>query len=283
MGQFFEEIPSSQISWIKQQKVFWVATAPLAEDGHVNVSPKGYDQTFHIVDSQRVWYEDLSGSGTETIAHLRENRRITILFVAFEGPPKLVRLFGKGTVHEFGTPEYEEFVPIEKRLAGSRAVIVVDVHKVGTSCGFSIPFFDYRCERMKHVTMGATFELKDIAHEASCSNIPEGQPKPKGQGLKHYWELNNLKSIDGLPALESAHNSEVGFIREEWEGNREKDDESIGRNRKVEKKEEIAKAVVKGEDGRDDRMVIGFILGLLASAVVIGLRRALEARGMVVP
>ncbi|KAF9004550.1 hypothetical protein BDQ17DRAFT_1354201 [Cyathus striatus] len=276
MGQFFEEIPPSQISWIKQQKVFWVATAPLAEDGHVNVSPKGYDQTFHIVDSQTVWYEDLSGSGAETIAHLRENGRITILFVAFEGPPKLVRLFGKGTVHEFGTPEYEEFVPIEKRHAGSRAVIVVDVHKLGTSCGFSIPFFDYRCERMKHVTM-------DIAHEASCSNIPEGQPKPKGQGLKHFWESNNLKSIDGLPALESAHDSEIGFIREEWEGNREKDDESIKRNRKVEKKKEVANTVVKGNNGRDDRMVIGFILGLLVSMVVVGLTRTLEARGLVVP
>ncbi|KAF9004552.1 hypothetical protein BDQ17DRAFT_1240829 [Cyathus striatus] len=273
MGKLFDEIPAAQISWIQRQKIFWVATAPLAEDGHVNVSPKGYEGSFHIVDNQKVWYEDLSGSGAETIAHLRDNGRITIMFVAFEGPPEIIRLFGRGTVYEFGTPEYEELLPLEKRKAGSRAVIVVDVHKVGASCGFSIPFFDYKCERMKLASLAAMMELKDISHEASCIDIPEGQPKPKGQGLKHFWEVYNLKSIDGLPALESAYNSDVTFKREEWEANREKDDESIRKKKSVEN--------VKKEDNvvqemRDDRMVIGFILGVTASAVVVGLRRAME-------
>jgi hypothetical protein len=120
MGQFFDEIPENIIPWIQKQQMFWVATAPLTPSGHVNVSPKGYDDTFFIIDSHRVWYEDLSGSGmslsskigqtvvldrhtflveckgNETISHLRENGRITIMFNAFEGPPRIVRLFGTG-------------------------------------------------------------------------------------------------------------------------------------------------------------------------------------------
>lgn len=116
MGQFYTEIPSFLIPWIKQQKMFWVATAPLSETGHVNVSPKGFNGTFHIVDQNKVWYEDMSGSGmttfscanlyirahligslgAETVAHLRENKRITVMFNAFEGPPRIVRLFGTG-------------------------------------------------------------------------------------------------------------------------------------------------------------------------------------------
>lgn len=122
MGQFYEEIPTFLVSWIHEQKMFWVATAPLSETAHVNVSPKGFEGTFHIASPTKVWYEDMSGSGTytpllflfrrtsstdyrirragvETIAHLRENGRITILFTAFEGPPRIARLFGTGMAH----------------------------------------------------------------------------------------------------------------------------------------------------------------------------------------
>jgi len=110
MGAFYDEIPSFLVPWINAQKIFWVATAPLSEDGHVNVSPKGFENTMHVVlkevdtdgekkaTSNAVWYEDLTGSGVETISHLRENGRITIMFTAFEGPPRIVRLFGTGTV-----------------------------------------------------------------------------------------------------------------------------------------------------------------------------------------
>src|SRR5688500_17181303 len=110
MVQFFEHIPSSIIAWIRTQKIFWVATAPLSESGHVNVSPKGFEDTLHIVlndsegfgddavneatkrkaTSNAVWYEDLTGSGNETISHIRENGRITVMFTAFEGPPQIV-------------------------------------------------------------------------------------------------------------------------------------------------------------------------------------------------
>ncbi len=113
MGKFYDEIPGYAMAMIKKQHMFWVATAPLSADGHVNVSSKGVEGTFHIIDSHTVWYEDLSGSGepthlpfpteplslssgVETISHLRENGRITILFNAFEGPPSIVRLFGRG-------------------------------------------------------------------------------------------------------------------------------------------------------------------------------------------
>lgn len=108
MGKFYDHIPGNLIQWIYNQKIFYVATAPLAEDGHVNVSPKGFEDTMHIVynedaenggknaTSNAVWYEDLTGSGNETISHVNENGRITIMFVAFEGPPMIVRLFGTG-------------------------------------------------------------------------------------------------------------------------------------------------------------------------------------------
>lgn len=115
MGKFFDEIPEFLFPWIKQQEAFWVATAPLNPDGHINVSPKGIRGCFHVVNANKVWYQDLSGSGEsrllfagilavvanvligiETISHIRENGRITILLNAFEGPPRIVRLFGKG-------------------------------------------------------------------------------------------------------------------------------------------------------------------------------------------
>ncbi|KDQ23187.1 hypothetical protein PLEOSDRAFT_1024841, partial [Pleurotus ostreatus PC15] len=161
MGQFFEEIPENLITWILKQQMFWVSTAPLKSDGHVNVSPKGLEGSFHVVDSRRVWYEDLTGSGNETIAHLRENGRITILFNAFEGLPRIARLFGKGTVYEYGTPEYEELLPPSVRKPGSRAVIMVDVYKVGTSCGYAVPYYDFKGHRSKLVDMSIPMQNLD--------------------------------------------------------------------------------------------------------------------------
>jgi hypothetical protein len=114
MGQFLEELPQYLIEWILKQQMFWVASAPLSPDGHVNLSPKAIEGTFHVANSRRVWYEDLSGSGivslvgavpsianrtsqgAETVSHIRENGRVTILFHAFEGPARIVRLYGKG-------------------------------------------------------------------------------------------------------------------------------------------------------------------------------------------
>ncbi|PFH51588.1 hypothetical protein AMATHDRAFT_85010 [Amanita thiersii Skay4041] len=217
MGQFFDEIPEFLVSWVLQQKLFWVGTAPLGQEGHVNVSPKGGAGTFHVVDSKRVWYEDKSGSGVETIAHLRENGRITVLFNAFEGPPRIVRLFGTGTVYEFATPEYDASIPISSRKPGSRAVIMIDVHKVGTSCGYGVPFFDYRAERTRLDEMAAQKESVDnvcpttTPHPETLTDDIDTSPNLPEDGLKLYWSQNNIKSIDGLPALLMAFKSARRF------------------------------------------------------------------------
>jgi hypothetical protein len=147
MGQFYETVPDSLVQWIAQQKMFWVATAPLSASGHVNVSPKG-GLYFGLLDNKTFWYLDLTGSGNETISHLYEpaNARITVMFSAFDGPPRIVRLFGHGRVLESPTPAFNDFVKKHdiKTVPGSRAIILVDVHQVGSSCGFSVPFYDFR-------------------------------------------------------------------------------------------------------------------------------------------
>ncbi|KAF9531429.1 hypothetical protein CPB83DRAFT_786776, partial [Crepidotus variabilis] len=215
MVHFFDEIPKDIMAWVQQQKMFWVATAPLAEDGHINLSPKGFEGTFHIVDPTTVWYEDMSGSGVETISHIRENGRLVIMFCAFEGPPQIIRFWGKGEVHEFDTPGYNALIPLAKRQPGSRSVIMLHITKVSTSCGFSIPFYTFRSHRMKLHKMAAFKESKDIeAEAASCYQAKaRGYPDRPTAGLKGYWEKNNVKSIDGLPGLQDAYKSTTMFDR----------------------------------------------------------------------
>ncbi|KAJ3822299.1 hypothetical protein F5880DRAFT_1613925 [Lentinula raphanica] len=204
MGQFHDEIPDFLITWIQKQEVFWVATSPLSAEGHVNVSTKGLKGTFHIIDSKRVWYEDLTGSGVETISHLRENGRITILFNAFEGPPRIARLFGKGTVYEFGTTEYNELLPAQLRKLGSRAVIMMDVEKVGTSCGYGVPFFEFKGHREKYYNVASRFEQADLTAQQERTDKPSNHSFPE-KGLRHYFVSHNATSIDGLPGLTVAH------------------------------------------------------------------------------
>ncbi|KJA22563.1 hypothetical protein HYPSUDRAFT_67026 [Hypholoma sublateritium FD-334 SS-4] len=260
MGQFYTEIPTFLIPWIKEQKMFWVATAPLSETGHVNVSPKGFNGTFHIVDQTRVWYEDMSGSGAETVAHLRENERITIMFNAFEGPPRIVRLFGKGTVHEFDTPEYNALIPLNQRQPGSRSAIVVDIHKVGSSCGYSIPFYEFKANRMKLHIMAARKESEDIKAE-SCTICADGPPLPE-KGLKSYWKLNNANSIDGLPAMRDAFKSTTMFNQEIVQRDWGTDDERFA----TEVKAKPAKLAFI-----DARLLAGFVIGILVSGLFASL------------
>ncbi|KAK4222032.1 hypothetical protein QBC38DRAFT_375992 [Podospora fimiseda] len=194
MGQFFEVIPESLIKWILAQKVFWVATAPLSSSGHVNISPKG-GPYFGILDTKTVWYLDLTGSGNETISHLYEpnNGRITLMFNAFEGPPRIVRLFGHGRVLENGTPEFDIFVKKHevKLIPGARSIILVDIHQVGSSCGFSVPFFEFKEWR---TTLNEFFARKSDRYE----NGDEKESMPR------YWALKNSASMDGLPGLDVA-------------------------------------------------------------------------------
>ncbi|RYP21120.1 hypothetical protein DL765_002409 [Monosporascus sp. GIB2] len=191
MGVYYEVMPKSIQDWILSQQVFWVATAPLSSDGHVNVSPKG-GRYFGLVNERTFWYMDLSGSGNETISHLHEpgNGRITVMFNAFDGPPKIVRLWGKGRVLENGTPEFEEFVAKHcvNTIPGTRSIIIADIHQAGSSCGFSVPFFDFKEHRQ---VLNDFFAKKEEKFKA-------GNEK---ESIDRYWAYKNAWSVDHLPGM----------------------------------------------------------------------------------
>lgn len=178
MGQVFDELDERLTSWIAEQHVFFVATAP-TEDGHVNLSPKGHD-TLRVLGPRRVAYLDLTGSGAETIAHTRQNGRITLMLCAFEGPPRILRLFGTGTAHPVGSPGFEALCPHFPELPGRRSIVCVDLERVQTSCGYAIPFFEHRGER---------------------PTLLQWAERKGDDGLATYWDERNATSIDGLPAL----------------------------------------------------------------------------------
>jgi len=194
MGVFYETIPDRLKKWCLTQKLFWVATAPLAGDGHVNVSPKG-GEYFGIIDEKTFWYHDLTGSGTETISHLHErgNGRITIMFNAFEGPPQIIRFWGKGRVLENGTEDFNQFIAKHKvkTIPGTRSIIIVDIHQVGSSCGFSVPFYDFKELRP---TLNDHFARKEARYK-------EGKEEER---IDRYWAYKNSFSMDGLPGMKQA-------------------------------------------------------------------------------
>jgi hypothetical protein len=172
------ELDDRLIEWIGRQPMFFVATAP-ADGGRVNLSPKGHD-TLRIVDPRTVRYLDLTGSGVETISHVRENGRITLMLCAFEGPPLIVRLWGRGEVIAVDQDGFHEAAAAFPELPGRRSVITVHLDGVQTSCGFAVPLMDLVGERDK---------LIDWAER-------------KGDdGLEGYWAEKNAQSIDGLPGL----------------------------------------------------------------------------------
>jgi hypothetical protein len=177
MGRIYEEISTELAEWIARQKMFFVATSPLAESGSVNVSPKGYD-TFRIVDSQTVAYLDLTGSGAETIAHLRENGRITFMWCSFEGPPRIVRIHARGQVV---STEDSQFQGVFNEIPGARSIIVATAERISDSCGYSVPLMRFEEERSR---------LKEWADNKS------------EQELIDYRHEKNSASIDGLPALD---------------------------------------------------------------------------------
>ncbi|RKU44149.1 hypothetical protein DL546_005293 [Coniochaeta pulveracea] len=194
MGVFYETIPDSLIKWLLEQKMFWVATAPLAASGHVNVSPKG-GEYFGIIDNQTFWYMELTGSGSETLAHLYErgNGRITVMFNSFEGPPNIVRLWGKGRALEHGTKEFESFVAEHevKTIPGTRSIIIVDIHQVGTSCGFSVPYYEFKGHRE---ILNEFMKRRDDRFKAGLSK----------ESMPRYWAFKNAFSMDNMPAMKQA-------------------------------------------------------------------------------
>jgi len=181
MGKVYERIDARLHDWLLAQPVFVVATAP-SEGGHVNASPKGMAGTFAILDECTVAYLDYTGSGVETIAHVRDNGRITLMFMAFEGPPTIVRLQGTGRVVMHDEPEFDELRPLfsKPREIGQRAVVVVTCDRIADSCGFAVPLMDYVGDR-------------DL--------LAEWAGRRTDADLADYANTRNAHSIDGLPAL----------------------------------------------------------------------------------
>jgi hypothetical protein len=182
MGKVLDTIDDKLVDWIEAQHLFFVASAPLAEDGHVNVSPKGDLRWFRVLGAREVAYLDFVGSGAETIAHARENGRIVVMFCAFEGPPRIVRLHGRATVHLPGEAGFDEllarFEPPEHAL---RSLIRVDVERVADSCGYGVPLM--------------RFDGKRTQYDQWVDR------KVRDGGLGAYVEEKNAESIDGLPAI----------------------------------------------------------------------------------
>lgn len=179
MAKACPEINEGLRQFIQGQSVFFVATAPLDAGGHVNVSPKGLD-TFRILGPRNVAYLDIFGSGVETIAHLRENGRIVVMFCSFQGAPKVLRLHGQGQVVE---PHEAEFATLQAHFPvyeGTRAIIVVEVTRISDSCGYGVPL---------------------LAYEREWPDLPAWCRKRGTEGLKIYRQEKNRRSIDGLPGV----------------------------------------------------------------------------------
>jgi hypothetical protein len=192
VGKVYERIDERWREWIARQPLFFVATAPLDDAGHVNVSPKGPIGALSVLDDHTVAYLDVIGSGAETIAHLRENGRIVIMLCAFEGPPRILRLHGRGEVVPADDPrfhdllqrgDFEELAAVEAR----RAIVLVDVTRVADSCGYGVPLMSYEGMR-PHMELSVEKKLRSIGPDA----------------MRDYQREKNAESIDGLPAVELA-------------------------------------------------------------------------------
>ena len=179
MSKQRENIDSELASWITRQRVFFVATSPLSATGHINTSPKG-GEAFRVLGPMEVVYHDYTGSGAETAAHLRENGRIVIMFCSFEGPPQIVRLHGTGQIVTPEQARFREFESIFPINPGTRAFVHIRLHRVSSSCGYSVPLFDFK-------------EHRDTLDRWA-----------KIQGLEKmdaYRAAKNQQSIDGLPSF----------------------------------------------------------------------------------
>jgi hypothetical protein len=176
MGRTYEVITPQAAEWIARQHMFFVGTAPLDADGHVNLSPKGLD-TMRLLDDRTVAYLDLTGSGAETVAHIRENGRVTVMWCAFEGPPRIVRVHGRGELASLDDPRVAGLFP---DIPGARGVVVVHADRISDSCGYSVPRYEYQGQRNRLVDWAAG---------------------KSDEELDAYRAEKNARSIDGLPAI----------------------------------------------------------------------------------
>jgi predicted pyridoxine 5'-phosphate oxidase superfamily flavin-nucleotide-binding protein len=203
MGKVYERIDSQQQAWIARQPLFFVGTAPLDADGHVNVSPKGPIGSLQVLDDHTVAYLDAYGSGTETIGHLRDNGRIVVMFCAFEGPPRVVRLHGSGQVYDRGEGGFDEqlesFDPTILPHEGVRSVIEVQVTRIADSCGFGVPLMSYEGDRTQYTDWAAS------------------QHRRHGpDALRAYEQQNNRQSIDELPGVPSRDDVATTAAQSHW-------------------------------------------------------------------
>jgi hypothetical protein len=184
MGKRYEQIDGRLREFILAQPVFFVGTAPAAPDGHINVSPKGISGSFAVLGTHRVAFLDYGGSGAETIAHLRENGRIVLMFCAFAGPPNIIRLHGHGVVHlesDGSDPGFTELAgQFPDRHPGARAIVDVAVARISDSCGYGVPLMAYQGDR-------------DL--------LPRFWERKTAEQVAEYRAVKNATSIDGLPAI----------------------------------------------------------------------------------
>lgn len=179
MGSLFESFNDDLQSFIASQHMFFVATAPLDGTGHINLSPKGLD-SFRVLGPQTVAYLDLAGSGIETVAHTRENGRITLMFCAFAGRPRILRLYGRGRGVERADADWQQYEGLFPQYTGTRSVMVVEIERIADSCGWGVPLYEFQGNRS---------QLVDFADTKGPEKVAQ------------YMAAMNRESIDGLPGL----------------------------------------------------------------------------------
>lgn len=180
MGKEYREIDERIQRWIERQRLFFVATAPLAGDGRINCSPKGLD-SLRVLGPRQLAYADLGGSGIETVAHLKENGRIVIMMCAFDGPPKIFRFYGQGASVESHEAGFEKLKAMFPDAPAIRNFIVIDIECIRDSCGYGVPLYEFKCERES---------LKNWCDSKTDDEMLE------------YRLANNAVSLDGLPGLD---------------------------------------------------------------------------------
>ena len=179
MGKTYEALDDKLTAFIEAQKMFFIATAPLSGDGLLNLSPKGFE-TLRILDSHTLAYLDLTGSGVETVAHLKENQRFVLMFCSFESKPMILRLHGRGKALERGDEEFERLLPLFPDLLGTRAIIKLSVQRIADSCGWGVPLYEHLGER---------------------DTYPRYAEQAGVEGLRKGQLASNMASLDGMPGL----------------------------------------------------------------------------------
>ena len=180
MSKVYEELDDRLCQFIEKQKIFFVGSSPLRDDGLVNISPKGMD-SLRILDSTTVAYLDFTGSGIETVAHVKENGRLAIMFCSFDTSPMIVRLHGRAKVVETTSDAWERMQPLFPASRMARAIIILSITRISDSCGWGVPMYEYVGERDQY--------------QKYAERIDDS-------GLRQAQLESNLKSIDGLPGLE---------------------------------------------------------------------------------